>query len=156
MAVAISLREFLDDHHLPYDIERHPHTQSSRDTAEASHHPADRVAKCLLLKDDERYLLMVLPADRRLHLGELHRSMNRPICLATEDEVAKVFADCETGAIPPAGLLYDLDTIIDDVLLMQPDVYFEAGDHEQLIHMKQADFRKLVGDASHGDYSCHD
>lgn len=153
MAVAISLREFLDEHPLPYDIARHRHTQSSLDTAQAAHQPAERVAKCLLLKGEERYLLMVLPADRRLHLGELHRAMRTQIGLATEDEVANVFADCETGAIPPTGMLYDLDTIVDDALLMQPDIYFEAGDHEQLIHMKQADFRKLVGDASHGDYS---
>jgi Ala-tRNA(Pro) deacylase len=57
------------------------------------------------------------------------------------------------GAIPPIGLLYDIDTIVDDALLEQPEVYFEAGDHEQLIHMRSEDFRKLLGDATHAQMS---
>ena len=153
MAIAITLREFLDGHHLPYDAMLHQRTATSRQNAVAARQPGERVAKALLLKDEGSYLLAVLPADRRLHFGQLHRALNRRIGLATEAEVAEVFSDCAVGAVPPTGLLYDIDTLVDDTLLEQAEVYFEAGDHEQLIHMTQADFRKLLGDATHGRFS---
>lgn len=153
MAIAITLHEFLDSHHLPYDAMRHSHTRSTLETAQAAHRPPDQVAKSLLLKDGDRYLLAVLPADRRVHFGRLHKLIDRPVGLATEDEVAEVFADCEVGAIPPTGLLYGIDTLVDDSLLDQADIYFEAGDHEQLIHMSQKDFRNLLGDAMKAHFS---
>ena len=109
----------------------------------------------VLLKDGEGYLLAVVPATHRIHLGRLHRVLDRWVGLATEDEVVGVFGDCEIGAVPPSGLLYDIDTLVDDALLEQPDVYFEAGDHERLIHMSRDDFGKLLGDATHGRFSVH-
>jgi Ala-tRNA(Pro) deacylase len=134
---------------------RHIHTGSSHETVHAAHQPPGQVAKSLLLKDGERYLLAVLPADRRLHFGRLRSLIERPVGLATESEVGEIFADCELGAIPPTGLLYDIDTLVDNSLLAQADVYFEAGDHEQLIHMSQKDFRNLLGDATRADFSNH-
>lgn len=153
MAIATTLKDFLDSHALHYDAVRHRHSQTSREAASAAHQPGSKVAKVLLCNDGERYLLVVLPADRRLHLGRLHSILGRHVGLATEDEVGDVFEDCALGAIPPAGPLYDLDTVVDDALLEQDEVYFEAGDHEQLVHMLQPDFRKLLGDAQHGDVS---
>lgn len=153
MAMAITLKEYLESHPLHYDAVHHAHTNSSRASASAAHQPGCKVAKSLLLKDGERFLLAVLPADRRLHFGQLHHLLDRQIGLATEKEVAEVFKDCALGAIPPAGLLYDLDTVVDESLLQQDEVYFEAGDHENLIHMTQQDFRKLLGDARHARIS---
>lgn len=155
MAIAITLREFLDTHHLPYEAMRHEHTMTSRQAAAAAGQPPAQVVKSLLLKVGDRYVLAVLPADRRLHFGQLHRALDRHVGLATEQEVGTVFSDCELGAVPPTGLLYDIDTVVDDAVLEQADVYFEAGDHEQLIHMRQADFRKLLGDAYHSRFSYH-
>ncbi|MEN8176281.1 MAG: YbaK/EbsC family protein [Pseudomonadota bacterium] len=155
MSIARQIREFLDHHNLEYDTVIHEHTDSSQKTAQAAHLPGDKVAKGVLLKDDEGYLLAVVPANHRVHLGEMHKSLQRQVGLATEDEVASVFGDCDVGAIPPAGLLYDIDTVVDDALLEQPDVYFEAGDHEHLIHMSRKDFGRLLGDATHGRFSHH-
>lgn len=153
MAIAISLHEFLNSHHLPYDTYRHPHSESSRETVAASWQPGDKVAKAVLLRDGDGYLLAVLPANRRLHFGELHHQVGHHVGLATEQEVERVFADCETGAIPPSGPLYDVQTMVDDSLLQEPDVFFEGGDHSHLVHMLQRDFRKLLGDATHGNFS---
>ena len=153
MGMAISLQAFFESHPLHYSIVSHDRTGSSQHSAAAVHQTGYKVAKSVLLTDGERYLLAVLPACHRLHLGQLHHALGRSLGLATETEVADLFGDCAMGAIPPAGLLYDLDTIVDEALLEQDDVYFEAGDHEQLIHMKRADFSKLLGDASRGRFS---
>ena len=116
----------------------------------------DHVAKSVLLRDGDDYLLAVLPADRRVHLGRLHHQLERQVGLATEAELATVFPDCETGAVPPTGLLYDIKTVVDEDLLDQPDVFFEGGDHSNLVHMLQSDFRKLLGDAARARFSSPD
>ena len=156
MAIAITLREFLDQHHLTYETHRHPHTVNSRETLEMSWQSGDHVAKSVLLRDGDDYLLAVLPADRRVHLGHLHHQLGHQVGLATEAELAAVFPDCETGAVPPTGLLYDIETVVDEALLDQPDVFFEGGDHSSLVHMLQSDFRKLLGDATRARFSSPD
>ena len=153
MGMAISLQAFFESHPLHYSIVSHDYTESSQHTAAAVHQTGYRVAKSVLLKDDENYLLAVLPACHRLHLGKLHHALDRKLGLATESELAVLFGDCALGAIPPAGALYDLETVVDEALLEQDDIYFEAGDHEQLIHMKRADFIELLGDAKRGIFS---
>lgn len=75
--------------------------------------------------------------------------------MATEREVAALSNECEIGAIPPTGLLYDIDTMVDDALLEQPDVNFEAGDHGQLVHMTGKDFSRLLGDSARSRFSRH-
>lgn len=148
MAMAISLREFFDSHPLSYEILTHKHSESSLDNAVTAHLPGNMVAKSVLLKDEDEYLLAVLPSTRRLNLGLLHQLLNRHVGLATQDEVASVFSDCEIGVIPPTGLLYDINTFVDEALLAQSDIYFEAGDHEHLVHMDREGFGKLMGDAT--------
>jgi Ala-tRNA(Pro) deacylase len=155
MAIAISLRDFLGSHRLGYDIIPHKLAESGQRNASAAHLPGDKVAKAVLLKDDNGYLLAVMPATHRLHFGRLHKNLNRHFGLATEEEVIGLFRDCSPGAIPPAGLLYDVDTLVDDALLDQQDVYFEAGDHKHLLHMDRGDFGKLMGDATHTEFSYH-
>ena len=156
MGMAISLQAFFESHPLHYAVVPHEHAESSQRTAAAAHRTGYKVAKSVLLKDAEGYLLAVLPACYRLHLQQLNQALGRDLILATEAELAAQFGDCAVGASPPAGALYDLDTIVDESLLEQEDVYFEAGDHEQLIHMKRADFGKLLGDAQRGRFSLPD
>ena len=153
MGMAIRLQAFFESHPLDYTVVSHDHTESSQQSAAAAHRTGYKVAKSVLLKDDGGFLLAVLPACYRLHLDTLNRTLDRKLVLASEAEVAVQFGDCAVGAIPPAGVLYDLDTIVDEALLEQDDIYFEAGDHEQLIHMNRADFGKLLGDATRGRFS---
>ena len=155
MAIATNLRTFLDANHLDYETVRHERTQSAGQSAAAAHVPGDKVAKAVVLKDEAGYLLAVLPSTHRVHLGRLHRTLDRRLGLATEGEAAGIFPDCAIGAIPAAGLLYDVDTMVDDALLQQTDVYFEAGDHQQLIHMNRREFGRLLGDATHSRFSYH-
>lgn len=153
MGMAISLQKYLESHPLDYSVLSHDHTESSQHSAAAAHRTGYKVAKSVLLKDDQGYLLAVLPACHRLHLGRLHHALGRNLGLATETELNALFGDCTPGAIPPAGALYDLDTVVDEALLEQDDIYFEAGDHEQLIHMDRDSFAALLGDATRGSFS---
>jgi Ala-tRNA(Pro) deacylase len=83
----------------------------------------------------------------------LSRELNRKLRLATEKELPTLFGDCELGAIPPVGLAYGMTTVIDDSLTDQPEIYFEAGDHEKLIRMNREDFMALMGHAGHARFA---
>jgi Ala-tRNA(Pro) deacylase len=98
-------------------------------------------------------MLAVLPASRQLDRVELSHLMDRPVELATEDETRTVFRDCAAGAVPPIGPAYGLETIIDDQLMEQPEIYFEGGDHESLVHIPGEAFQALVRGVRHGRFA---
>ena len=144
MAVATTVRDYLDSHKLAYEVIEHAHTGSTLRTAKSAHIPGDRLAKTILLGDDSSYLLAIIPATHRLELGRLNQVMARSLELIGEDEISSTFSDCETGAIPVIGEAYGVDTVLDATLSHEPDIYFDSGDHEHLIHMKGDDFRLMM------------
>ena len=74
------------------------------------------VAKSVLVKAGEDFVLAVLPATSRIDLeclGTALRAASGALCLATPEEVGRIFANCEPGAIPAFGRLYGLRTAVD-------------------------------------------
>jgi Ala-tRNA(Pro) deacylase len=155
MTIATRLVNYLVEQDADYDVLAHPHSSSSLETAQSAHVPGDMVAKCVVLEDDGGYLLAVLPASCRVDLAQLHRQTRRRLGLATEQEIEALFRDCEPGAVPPFGNIYQMETIVDEALAEQSDIYFEAGDHEQLVHVSAETFEALMGDAQHTEFSRH-
>ena len=155
MAVAETVQRFLEQLSVEYDLVPHPHTGSSHETAEAAHVREDHIAKAVIVKDLAGYAMVVVPASNWVEVEHLRKELNRDLHLATEDELAKLFGDCKAGAVPPLGPAYGVETFLDQAMTSLANVYFEAGDHEQLVHMAGDDFRTLLGGVRHGYYS-HD
>ena len=154
MAIASTVSNYLAEHDVAYDVLTHPHTATSGESAQAAHVPGTRLAKSVVLEDEQGYLMVVLPSNRQIDLGELHRQLNRNLGLATEGELGSLFNDCEIGALPAMGPAYGMETVVDDALAEQSDIYFEAGDHEQLIHVSAETFQTLLGESTrHGCFS---
>jgi Ala-tRNA(Pro) deacylase len=153
MPLAPTLQHFLTQHQIAYDVIPHEQTLSSQRTAQACHVSGDCLAKGVLLRDRTGYLLAVLPASHRIRLSDLQEQWSPVLEFAPEREVGELFRDCERGAVPPVGACYGLDMIIDESLETQPDVYFEAGDHATLVHVRQDQFAKLIGRARRGRFS---
>jgi Ala-tRNA(Pro) deacylase len=153
MAVAETVQRFLEQLSIEYNLVAHPHTGSSHETAEAAHVNEDHIAKAVIVKDAVSYAMVVVPASNWVEIAHLRKEINRDFHLASEEELAKLFGDCETGAIPPLGPAYGVETFLDEALTTLANVYFEAGDHEHLVHTKGEDFLKLLGGVRHGYYS---
>jgi len=154
--IAATVQRYLEDCGVDYEVLEHARTMTSSRTAEVSHVAGDRLAKAVVLKSDGGFTMALLPASRHLRLGEIRDLLARPIGLATESEVGQLFGDCELGAIPALGKPYGMETIVDDSLDEQPDIYFEAGDHMSLIHVNATAFQQLTAEARHGRFSRHD
>ena len=155
MSIALTLQQYLADHRIDYDVVPHAPTATSMRTAEASHVPGDCLAKAVLLKEDSGYLLAVLPASHHLDLDDLETRLDRPLELASEQEIGRLFGDCALGAVPAIGAAYGLEVIVDDRIASQPEIYFEGGDHATLVHMSGAQFARLTSGAAHGVFSQH-
>ena len=155
MAVAETVQLFLEQHSVDYDLVTHPHTGSSHETAEAAHVSEDHIAKAVLVKDANDYAMVVVPASNWVEIDHLQKELDRDLHLATEDELATLFSDCEAGAVPPLGPAYGLETFLDKAIRSLAKVYFEAGDHEHLIRVTGDDFQKLLKGVRSGYYS-HD
>lgn len=155
MAISITLKEYLDQSDVNYDVLPHPYSSSSMQTAQAAHVPGQQIAKAVLLEDDDGYLLAVVPATHRVELGILRRQLNRELWLASEGELADLFHDCALGAVPPLGRAYGFDMVVDDCLTDCSEVYFEAGDHMELVHVDGRSFNTLMAEAETGRFSRH-
>jgi Ala-tRNA(Pro) deacylase len=153
MAIATRLKWYLDANGVEYEIIPHPHTSSSHETAAAAQVPEDQLAKSVVLEDAEGYVLAVLPASCRVSIGELREQLDRSVELASEGEISELFEDCDTGAIPPVGAAYGIPSVVDDALLEASEIYFEAGDHEDLVHMRGEEFLGLFSGSRHGRFS---
>ena len=144
MAIGLTLRKYLADNGIAYDILSHPHTSSSMNTAQSAHISGKNLAKSVILEDNDGYVMAVIPANEHLKFRKVNHLLHRKMGMATELELKTLFTDCELGAIPAVGSAYSMDSIIDDRLADCADIYFEAGDHEELIHMKGSSYRKLM------------
>jgi len=153
MAIAITLKEYLSNNNISYYECTHEHSATAIESARATHISSDVVVKAVLLSDGKDYLLAALPANRRLAMTRLCDYVDRELDLASEDEIADIFRDCEVGAIPPAGEAYGIKVIWDDALSEPTGVYLEAGDHETLLRVEHDDFLRLMGAAAHTSFS---
>ena len=153
MGMASRLGDYLQRHGARYDLVAHPRSVNSIDTAGKAHVPGDRLVKSVVLEDDDGMMLAVLPSTLSVHLGQLGTTLNRRLRLADADELQSLFPDCREGAVPPVGPAYGLRAVLDDTIEAQEDVYFEAGDHEHLVHMTTAEFLKLLEPAQRVHFS---
>lgn len=153
MSIAESLREFLERKGVEFDLVRHEFAPGASRAAAAAHLSGESVVKAVVLHDERGYLIAAVPATHRVRLGLLRRCYRRQLGLASESDIAELFDDCEPGAVPPLGEPYGLDVLVDMSIARCGDVYFEAGDHRELVHMRGTDFRALLAGADHGYFS---
>ena len=155
MAIAETVINYLVEKNVTYDQVSHPHSGSTHETAEASHVREDHIAKGVIVKDASGYAMIVVPAINYVEMKHVRQELDRELELVEEDEFAKLFPDCEPGAVPPLGPAYQIETFLDEALTSLANVYFEAGDHEHLVHVNGEGFRTLLSGVRHGHYS-HD
>ena len=152
MAIAITLQQYLSAQGLAYDCLEHKRTGCSTRSAEASHVPPDSIAKAVVLKRKDGYILAIVPASRQVKLDDVGAWLRQPVGLAAEDEIVSLFPDCDPGAVPPVAAAYGLRSLVDESLEAQKDIYFEGGDHRTLVHVSGEEFHKLMQKVPHGRF----
>ena len=127
------------------EVREHKPTFSAQQMAATEHEPGKYVAKPVIVKADDKFVMCVVPACRKVDLQALKKQLGaKSVELAEEEEIGKLFTDCEIGAEPPFGNLYDLSTVMDKSLEDDDHIVFQAGSHDKAVKISMADYRKLV------------
>ncbi|HRI39563.1 MAG TPA: YbaK/EbsC family protein [Nitrospira sp.] len=145
MPIPHTLKSCLDREHIHYDILAHSHTDRARAVAEKLHLPKESMAKVVIVNVQKRFVTMVLPATTKIDFQRLRGMFGtHRVRLATEEELAQLFPDCEVGAMPPLGTLYGLPVYVDQSLIGDEQILFDGGTHSEAIRMRYWDFAALV------------
>ena len=148
------LDEFLNERQVPFQRLHHAPAYTANRVAQALHVPGREMAKSVLVRTAQGYVLTVLPATHRVDLDRLRQDLHEgDIDLASEAEMERIFPDCERGAMPPFGSLYDLPTLVDESLAEDDQIVFEGQDHEEAIRMSYRDF-EAVEHPRMGHFAC--
>jgi Ala-tRNA(Pro) deacylase len=139
------LKEFLDRNQVKYVAIVHSPAYTAQEVAASAHISGKEVAKTVIVKLNGKPAMAVLPANQKIILQDLRElTGSDEVKFATEEEFKKLFPDCETGAMPPFGNLYDMDVYVAESLAQDEEIAFNAGTHTELIKLSYKDFERLV------------
>lgn len=147
MSVPLRLKSFLDSNQIPYESLPHSTTYTAQGTATVMQISGKEIAKTVVLcagAEGQEVILAVLPGSRHVKLDRLADALQKPVRLATELEFSRLFPDCELGAMPPFGALYNLPVYVDESLARDKVVVFNAGTHHDAVRMTYEDFVRLA------------
>ena len=137
--------EYLDRHGIRYSHSMHPNAQTALETAAAERIPPHDIAKTVVYAGDNGFGIAVVAADELVDLPEVGRLLGSSYMrLAEEGELARLFPDCELGAMPPFGQPYEMPVLLDTGIANREFIAFPIGTHSDVVRMSVADYRKLV------------
>lgn len=142
---AKKLRKFLDSHKVKYLAIRHSPVYTAQEIAASAHVPGRELAKTVIVKVDGKMAMAVLPATHKIDFKLLKKALRaKKVELSSEQEFADRFPECEPGAMPPFGNLYDMAVYVAESLAEDEEIAFNAGSHTELIRMGYEDFAALA------------
>jgi Ala-tRNA(Pro) deacylase len=139
------LEQYLRENHADYEVMTHSQVFTMQEVAAALHVTGSQVAKVVIVKADGEMVMLVLPAPSRVNVDQVRALLGvEEVHLATEEEFAGLFADCDTGAMPPFGNLYSIPVYVDRSLAEESDIVFRIGTHRETMKLAYADFARLA------------
>ena len=137
--------DYLIQEGVDFESSIHRSVFTAQEMAAEEHVPGMQVAKPVVVKADEKFYMCVLPACHKIDLDALRSQLGaKSIALADEKELSKLFGDCELGAEPPLGSLYNMPTIMDQSMEDDYEIVFQAGNHEEAVRLAMADYKELA------------
>ena len=139
------LKTFLDENYIKYVSIKHSSAFTAQEIASSAHVSGNEFAKTVMINIGKEMAMAVLPASYKVDFDKLNKIFGKEkVELAGEAEFKYRFPDCEVGAMPPFGNLYDMETYVAEVLAEDEEIAFNAGSHSEIIKMRYEDFKRLV------------
>jgi len=139
------LKDFLDRFEIGYDVMHHDPAFTAQELAARMHISGFEFTKAVVVKLDGEFALVAVPAPLRINFKELaHAARAKKARLANEQEFQQFFPDCELGAMPPFGNLYQLPTYADIEVTRNENMVINAGTHAEALRLRFSDFNRLA------------
>ena len=140
----MTIQSYLDEMGVAYRLSRHPTAYTAQELAAREHIPGRQVIKPVVVQADGEFVMCALPASYRVDLNELRAQLQaQHVKLVDESKLAKLFPDCELGATPPIGALYGMTTLMDESIVADDRVTFQAGTHDSSVTLRLLDYRRV-------------
>lgn len=137
--------KFFAEQNVPFEVLHHKQVYTAQEVAQVVHRPGNEIAKTVIANVDGSYMMIVVPAPHRVNLASLKETLKaQNVRLASEHEVQQLFPDCELGAMPPLGNLYNLPVLVSKSLTEDTEIVFNAGTHSDAIKISFSDFQRLA------------
>jgi Ala-tRNA(Pro) deacylase len=135
--------EFLDRQGVDFEVKHHDEYFTAQEEAAAQPLPGAMFAKTVVVKTQEDFVLLVLPASYRVDLDLVSDMLGEEVELAQERDLKELFPACELGAEPPFGSHYGLRTLVDEHLAKQQRIAVRACTHKEVILLAYEDFARI-------------
>jgi Ala-tRNA(Pro) deacylase len=140
MTVFDRLHEKLTAAGVPFTVSRHAPVYTSEEAAAIRGVALSTGAKALVVKVGEEFVLLIVPADRKLESKKARTSLGvKSLRFANREEVEQL-TGLQPGSIPPFGSLFGLPTRCDPALGLNESINFNAGDHGISISLRYEDY----------------
>ncbi len=137
------LEQLLKANGATYQALRHAPVFTSEEAAAVRGTSLASGAKALIVKAGEGFVLLVLPADRKLDSRKARSALGvKSLRFASKEEVLEL-TGLQPGAIPPFGSLFQLETVCDRALAGNLTINFNAGDHSISVQMPYAEYVRV-------------
>lgn len=142
---AEQVKRLLDEQGVAYATHTHDRAVTAQEVAAAEHESGWHVAKPVMLLADGELVMAVIAAASEVDLGKATAALGAAdVTLAGEDDFEDAFPDCELGAQPPFGNVYDVPVLLDGELTGEPQLVFRAGSHTETMSMATDDYVRVV------------
>jgi Ala-tRNA(Pro) deacylase len=136
--------DLLNSSQVPYEVIEHPPVYTSQEAADIRGFTLSAGAKSLLLKAGDRFVLLILPGDKRLNTKKAKELLGvKNLRFAKPEEVESIMG-CTIGACYPFGSIIQTQAFVDETLSLQPVISFNPGKHDISITMKWSDYVQVV------------
>jgi Ala-tRNA(Pro) deacylase len=141
----MNVQSYLDQLGIHYRVCHHPIAYTAQDLAAAEHISGQKVIKPVIVRADGQFVMCALPAPYKVDMDELRNQLQASdVSLVEEEKLNDLFPDCELGAAPPIGRLYNMQTLMDESVMTDSQVMFQAGNHSDAVIMSLADYRRAA------------
>ncbi len=145
MAIPQKLVSLLKEKKIQHELLQHPEAFTAQEVAHAIHKTGKVLAKTVVVEGNGKTVMVVVPAHHRVTLSAVKKSMGmKEAHLSKEEKLRELFPDCDLGAMPPIGTLYNMPVLVSKSLSEKPEIIFNACTHTDCIKMKYEDFSRLV------------
>ena len=145
MSLCQKLRTYLDENRVPYITVSHSPAYTAQGIAASAHIRGRELVKSVMVKGDGKHFMVATNANQKVDLKRFREEMGvREAHLEREEDFESLFQDCEPGAMPPFGNLYDIPVVADESLYEDEEIAFNGGDHNTVVKMSFHDFERLV------------
>ena len=139
------LLEYLTENNVDFEMMEHPSAYAATEVAFKSGISGRMFAKTVLVNLNGKMAMAVLPADSKIDFQQLREVAGaETVSLAIEQDFDQRFPDCELGAMPPFGNLYDMEVYVAGSLINAETISFNAGTHTEILTLPFWEFERLV------------